>query len=51
MRAGLVKAALTDRKFPIDGNAEAAKARLRECMADGEMLETVYDAETDWLSY
>lgn len=47
----LVKAAKTDHQFPLDGDPEAVRARLRACMADGDLFDAVDDAEMDWLSY
>ncbi len=51
MRAELVKAARMDRNFPLNGDAEAVRARLRACMAEGDMFEAVDEAELDWMSY
>ncbi|WP_240197832.1 hypothetical protein [Novosphingobium sp. P6W] len=50
LRAGLVKAARADRQFPLDGDPEAVRIRLRACMAEGSMFEAMDDAELDWLS-
>jgi hypothetical protein len=50
LKAGLVKAARADRQFPLDGDPEAVRARLRACMAEGDMFEAVDEAELDWLS-
>jgi hypothetical protein len=50
LRAGLVKAARADRQFPLDGDPEAVRLRLRACMAEGAMFEAVEDAELDWMS-
>jgi len=47
----LVKAAKADPKFPLDGDPEAVRERLRECGAPGSMFTAVDDAELDWLSY
>lgn len=49
--AMLVTAAKADRRFPLDGDPEAVRARLRECMADGDLFEAVDEAELDWSSY
>lgn len=51
LRAGLVRAAKADPKFPLDGDPEAVRARLRECMAEGDMFEAVDEAGLDWLSF
>jgi hypothetical protein len=50
VRAGLIRAAKADRKFPLDGDADAARARLNECSAEGDMFEALDDAELDWAS-
>ena len=47
----LVKAARADPNFPLDGDPEAVRARLRECNAPGSMFAAVDDAELDWVSY
>lgn len=47
-RAALVRAVRADRQFPLDGDPEAARARLRACMAEGDMFEALDDAELDW---
>lgn len=47
----LVRAAKLDPQFPVEGDPEAVRARLRACMADGEMFEAVDEAELDWSSY
>lgn len=44
----LAKAAKADPKFPRQGSPEDVRARLRETMAEGDMFETVDDAEGDW---
>ncbi|WP_324695557.1 hypothetical protein [Novosphingobium sp. RL4] len=49
--ANLVKAARADRQFPLDGDPEAVRKRLRDCGADGDMFEAVEETELDWLSY
>jgi len=49
-RAALIRAAKADRKFPLDGDADAARARLNECGAEGDMFEALDDAELDWAS-
>lgn len=51
IRAGLIQAAKADRQFPLDGDPEAVRARLRACMAEGDMFEAVDEAELDWLSH
>jgi hypothetical protein len=48
--AGLIAAAKADRKFPLDGDPNAVRARLNECGAEGDMFEAVDDAELDWLA-
>ena len=48
LRAGLVKAAKADRQFPKDGDADAVRARLNACGAEGDMFEALDDAELDW---
>lgn len=47
----LVKAAKADPKFPLEGDPEAVRTRLRECGADGSMFAAVDEAELDWASY
>ncbi|QDK31546.1 hypothetical protein DM450_01790 [Sphingomonas sp. IC081] len=47
----LVKAAKVDPKFPLEGDPEAVRTRLRECGADGNMFAAVDEAELDWASY
>lgn len=47
----LVTAAKADPRFPLNGDPEAVRARLRECMADGDLFEAVDEAELDWASY
>jgi hypothetical protein len=49
--ATLARAARTDPGFPLDGDAEAVRKRLRACMADGDMFEAVDEAELDWASW
>lgn len=49
--AMLVDCAKRDSKFPKDGDPEAVRSRLRECMAEGEMFAAVDEAELDWMSY
>jgi hypothetical protein len=51
LRAGLIRAARTDPQFPLDGDPEAVRGRLRPCMAEGDMFEAVDEAELDWLSF
>ncbi|TCM17192.1 hypothetical protein EDF56_106308 [Novosphingobium sp. PhB165] len=48
--ARLVSAANADPKFPLDGDPEAVRDRLRTCGADGNMFAAIDDAELDWLS-
>lgn len=48
--ARLVKAARADPKFPLEGDPEAVRARLRECGADGNMFAAVDEAELDWIA-
>ena len=47
----LARAAAADRGFPVDGDPEAIRARLRALHADGDMFEAVDDAELNWLSF
>ena len=46
----LIIAARSDREFPLRGDPEAVRARLRACMADGDIFAALDDAELDWLS-
>jgi hypothetical protein len=47
----LASAARADRAFPLDGDPDAVRERLRTCMAEGDMFDAVDDAELDWMSY
>jgi hypothetical protein len=47
----LVDAAKRDPQFPRDGDPEAVRARLRVCMAEGDLFDAVDDAEMDWMSF
>ena len=49
MVGALAKAAKSDRQFPLDGDVEAASARLNELSADPDMHIALEDAELDWL--
>lgn len=51
LRARLIRAAGNDPKWPLDGDAEAAAARLRECAADGDLFAVLEEAELDRVSY
>lgn len=48
--APLIAAAKADRQFPLDGDADAVRARLNACGAEGVMFEAVDEAEIDWLA-
>jgi len=47
----LASCACADPAFPVEGDPEAVRARLRVVMADGDMFAAVDEAELDWACY
>lgn len=46
----LIACAKRDPHFPMTGDPEAVRARLRACMAEGDLFAALDDAELDWLA-